>query len=290
MGGLAELPQWAADDHDLAFAVFSASAACLPVGWPRPELPARAFFEDRLRAVPLPGPALLTGYYEPVVEGASQRDGRFAHALYALPRGGIAATRAEIEDGDLLCGHELAWLSDPLDAFMAQVQGSCRVRLAGGGELRLGYAGRNGHPYRSVGAELIRRGEIGAGRMSAQAIRDWCRAHPGQVAGLLRHNPSFVMFRPLDLAADAGPPGALGVPLTPLRSIAADPAHVPPGAPVWVETAVFSRLCLAQDTGSAIVGAARADLFCGTGDAALRLAGPMQLAARLTVLMPKGAA
>lgn len=290
MGGLEELPQWAADDHDLAFAVFSASAACLPVHWPQPELPARAFFEDRFRASPLPGPALLTGYYEPVVEGASQRGGRFAHPLYALPSGGIVATRAEIEDGDLLAGHELAWLSDPLDAFMAQVQGSCRVRLAGGGELRLGYTGRNGHPYRSIGAELVRRGEIGAERMSAQAIRDWCGAHPGQVAGLLRHNPSFVMFRPLDLAADAGPPGALGVPLTPLRSIAADPAHVPPGAAVWVETAVFSRLCVAQDTGSAIVGAARADLFCGTGEAALRLAGPMHLAARLTVLMPKGAA
>ena len=194
-------------------------------------------------------------------------------------------------------GLELVWVDDPVDAFFLQIQGSGRVRLPDGRMLRLGYAGRNAHPYRAIGRSLIARGAIAREAMSMQAIRAWlAAAPPDEAAALLRENPAYVFFRPiLDLPAEAGPIGTLGVPLTPGRSLAVDPAHVPLGAPVFivardpVDGTPLGRLVVAQDTGGAIRGQARGDLFWGWGAAAAARAGLMREAAQVFVLLPRDA-
>lgn len=285
------LPGWAEDDHAAAFSAYQVSVGALPPEWPRPDGTApRAFFESRFTPVRIGGgPALVTGYYEPEVDGAAERDDVFHHPLHAPPEeipAGTWFSRAEIVAGDLLAGRELVWLDSAVEAFLAQVQGSVRIRLPGGTLRRFGFAGKNGHPYRSIGAELIRRGEVAAEAMSAAAIRDWCARHPGAVTELLNHNPSYVFFCPIDLPADKGPLGAMGFPLTPGRSVAVDPAHVPLGAPVWLEAGAMRVLAVAQDTGSAITGAGRADLFCGSGSEAGEKAGAMRLSGRLVALLP----
>lgn len=281
--GPADLPGWAADDHAAAFAAWRLTApgagdAADP----------RAFFETGFRAVR--HPCHFTGYYEPELPGRLVPDDRFRHPLHApppaLPAGRPWFSRAEIVTGDLLAGHEIVWLDSAVEAFLVQVQGSARIRLPGGRVLRLGFAAKNGHPYRSIGQELVRRGEIAADAISADAIRAWCAARPDAVAALLAGNPSYVFFRLLDLPGDLGPVGASGVPLTPLRSLAADPAHVPPGAPVWVECGSVRSLFIAQDTGSAITGPARADLFCGSGAAAGQMASGLNTRGTMHVLYP----
>ena len=257
--------------------------------WPAPG-GAAAFLARHFRPDP-PQEIVFTGYYEPVVEAALARGGGFDHPLYALPEG-PRPSRAEIAAGALAGrGLELAWLRDPLEAFLLQVQGSARLAIAGGGELRLGHAGGNGRPYRSIGAELIRRGAIAPEAMGIAAIRAWARAHPAEVPDLLLHNPSFAFFRPVDLPPASGPIGAMGRPVTAGRSLAVDPAEVPLGALVWVEFDApirLRRLMVAQDTGGAIRGA-RADIFTGTGRAAGRLAGRLRHPGRLAVLRPVGA-
>ncbi len=284
------LSGWAAEDHAAALAAYGRSVHALPPEWPRPDGSApRVFFESRFTPVLADGPAFVTGYYEPEVDGSLCRDHRFRHPLHAAPPAlpeGVWFSRAEIAAGDLLAGLELVWLDTAIEVFLAQVQGSVRVRLPDGTLRRYGFAGRNGHPYRSIGAELIRRGAVPAEDMSANAIRDWCARHPGEVAGLLNHNPSYVFFRPLDLPADAGPLGSMGLPLSPGRSVAVDPGHVPLGAPVWLEAGATRVLAVAQDTGSAIKGAGRVDLFCGSGREAGERAGAMRLAGRCVVLLP----
>jgi membrane-bound lytic murein transglycosylase A len=293
---VAALDGWAGDD--LAGAL-QAYAATRLRDWPDPEASdARTFFETQFRAVsPTAPPGRLTGYYEPVFPGSLIRMEDFGAPLYAMPPGLPAdrrwASRIEIEEQGLLDGHEIVYLSDPVDAFFAQVQGSVRIVLPDGRHLRLGYSGRNGHPYRSVGAELAARIGVGPKAMTAQAIRDWCRDHPAEVTSLLRTNPSFVFFRRLDLPDDAGPIGTAGVPVSPMRSLAVDPDHVPLGTPVWIETIgpdPIRRLCIAQDTGSAIKGLQRGDLFCGTGDAAGQVAGSLNAVLRITPLVPASSA
>lgn len=211
--------------------------------------------------------------------------------LRAAPAGQVAASRAEIEDGALADQRlELAWV-DPVDAFFLHIQGSGRVRLADGTVLRLGFAARNAHPYVPIGRLLIERGAIAREAMSMQAIRAWLAAAPPEAArALLRENPSYIFFRVLDLAADTGPIGTLGVPLTPRRSIAVDRAHVPLGAPVWLlgETGL-PALQVAQDTGGAIRGRARADAFWGWDEAAPLAAGPQNSTVRMLVLVPRSA-
>lgn len=285
------LSGWAADDHAAACAAYEATADLLGEGWPRRRsAAARDFFENGFTPVLIGDPpGLLTGYYEPEVMGTCARSGEFRHPLYAMPGGlgdGPWFTRAEIAASDRLAGHEIVWLSSAIEAFLAQVQGSARVRLPDGSLRRLGYAGKNGHPYRSIGAELVRRGEIAQAEISAAAIRRWCAEHPDAVADLLNHNPSFVFFRDLDLPEDSGPIGAMGRPLTAGRSLAVDPEHIPLGAPVWVEAGGTGTLMIAQDTGGAIRGPQRGDVFCGSGDSAGRRAGEMRLEARLVVLLP----
>jgi membrane-bound lytic murein transglycosylase A len=291
-GDVAGLAGWAGDDLSGALAAY---AATRPDSWPDPgDGDARTFFETCFRAAPpdaLPG--RLTGYYEPVIPGSLKQTEEFDAAVYAAPAGLPTdrpwASRTEIEEGGLLRGLEIAYVADPVEAFFAQVQGSVRIALPDGRTLRLGYAGRNGHSYRSIGAELVARTAVAATAMTPQAIRDWCRDHPGDVASLLRINPSFVFFRRLDLPDDFGPIGTAGVPVTAMRSLAVDPAHIPLGTPVWIETLTpdpIRRLCIAQDTGSAIIGPQRGDLFCGTGDAAGHLAGSLNVPLRITPLEP----
>lgn len=288
---LASLPGWARDDAEVALSTYLNSVGAAGPGWPTP-LPgedARHFFETAFRlSAPERAPGLLTGYYEPEIAASLERDQRFRWPLHACPPGlapgELWHDRATIEDGNLLAGHEIAWVSDPLEAFLAQVQGSVRLRLADGGLVRLGYAGRNGHPYRSIGAELVARGVATAETMTLDHIRDWATRHPDDLPGLLRCNPSYVFFRVLDLAPEAGPVGAMGRPLVAQRSLAADPDLIPPGAPVWVSA--VERLMIAQDRGSAIRGPNRGDVFCGSGPAAGQIAGRLRLHGYLRPLLP----
>ncbi|MGB2892531.1 MAG: MltA domain-containing protein [Albidovulum sp.] len=285
------LSGWVADDHAAALAAYAATADLLDGSWPRPgKGAARDFFEGNFSPVLIGDPpALVTGYYEPEVAGELARTGNFRHPLHGRPAligSGPWFTRAEIVAGDLLAGHELVWLESAVEAFLAQVQGSVRVRMPDGSVRRFGFAGRNGHPYRSIGVELVRQGEIAESAMSAAAIRAWCLARPEAVTNLLNHNPSYVFFRPLDLPEDGGPLGTMGRQVTAGRSLAVDPDHIPLGAPVWAEAGDIRALIIAQDTGSAIRGPQRGDIFCGSGDDAGRRAGAMRLGGRLVTLLP----
>jgi membrane-bound lytic murein transglycosylase A len=206
-----------------------------------------------------------------------------------LARGDIDAETAPLK------GLELAWVDDPIDLFFLHIQGSGQVELETGERIRVGYAEQNGHPYRSLGRELIDRGEIAPERASMQGIKDWARRNPRKLQEFLNANPSYVFFR--ELAPDLpGPLGSLGVPLTPERSIAVDARVVTLGAPVYLATTwpntsePLNRLMVAQDTGGAIAGGVRADFFWGFGEAAGAQAGRMRQPGRMWVLLPKGAA
>lgn len=300
-----DLDGWADDDHAAALGVFRETCPLLSEPDWRPLCAlaakvqdARSFFELFFRPVLIGGdrPALFTGYYEPELEGSSVRTPIFSHPIYRpppeLPEGGAWLTRAEIERGGHLGGRglELAWLRDPVDVFFLQVQGSGRIRLTDGRTLRVGFAGRNGHPYRSVGAELVRRGVFAANQVSAAVIRAWVRNNPADGADLLRHNPSYIFFRPVEgVDPGRGPIGAMGRSVTAGRTVAVDPAHTPLGAPVWIEKDgrdPMRRLMIAQDTGGAIRGAQRADIFFGAGDAAGAAAGVVRDGGRMVVLLP----
>ena len=301
-----DLDGWAEDDHEAALGAFLRTCDALRgLDWPalcalaRDLSPgaARGFFEAAFRPVLTTDgrAALLTGYYEPELEGSRRRTARFRHPLYArpsdLPEDGPGPTRREIDRGALAGrGLEIAWVADPVQALFLGIQGSGRVRLAEGGTLRLGYGGANGHVRRSIGVEMARRGLIEPWEASAEAISAYVRAHPREGRELLRHDPSYVFFREVEgLSDDAGPLGAMRRPLTPGRSVAVDPRRVPLGAPVWVERGgaePMRRLMVAQDTGSAIRGAQRADLFLGTGPEAGRRAGRVRDRGRIVALLP----
>jgi membrane-bound lytic murein transglycosylase A len=313
--GFHALPGWPGDDPVAALAPLRRSCTALLAGAPQvatrwaaacaeasdPGLDdpdsAREFLEGRFQPYAL-GPGLLTGYYEPELRGAEAASAEYQVPLLALPVDPalLLADRSAIEAGALAGqGLELAWVDDPVDAFFLQIQGSGRILLPDGGVLRLGYAGRNEHPYHAIGRSLIARGAIAREAMSMQAIRAWLGAAPvAEAAALLRENPAYIFFRRLPgLAADEGPHGTLGVPLTPGRSIAVDPAFIPLGAPVFLVTrdpldgTPIQRLVLAQDTGGAIRGPARADLFWGWGAAAAARAGPMREDGELFLLLPR---
>ncbi len=227
---------------------------------------------------------LLTGYHEPLLEARRERDERFRHPLYRLPaeRGLRAKARREIDDG-ALDGHglELAWLDDPVESFFLHVQGSGRLRLGNGNSLRLGYAGNNGHAYYSIGSELVSRGAMTAKEATAPAIKSWLRSHPGEMSGVLHTNPRYIFFREIDVERHLGPPGAMGAPLVPMRSVAVDPRVTPLGAVGLLEAplpggSMLQRVVVAMDTGAAIRGATRIDLFTGAGDDAENLAGVLR--------------
>ena len=300
-----DLAGWGEDDHAAALTVFAETCIDLrdPLWAPlcalAQETPdARAFFETLFRPVLIEdgAPMLFTGYFEPELRGARQQGGAYQYPLYRLPeeitQGTPWLTRREIEESEALAnrGLEIAWIDDPVDVFFLQVQGSGRVRLSDGGRLRVGYAGANGREYSSIGLELVRRGIFEAHEVSAQVIGNWVRENPEEGAELLRVNDSFVFFREVnEVPAHRGPLGAMNRSITTGRSIAVDPAHTPLGAPVWIEregAEPMNRLMVAQDTGSAIKGAQRADIFFGTGDEAGREAGRVRDGGRIVVLLP----
>lgn len=272
------------------------------------------------------GTGFVTGYYEPVLTGSRARSPDFHVPLYRRPddlvtlvddalRGSVAgaltharrtadalvpfATRREIEHGALAGqGLELCWLADPVDAFFLQVQGSGVLELVDEGTVRVGYDGKNGHPYTSVGKVLIAAGEIAASEMSLDTLRAWLAADRDRAREMLWHNASFVFFRERAFVAGEGPLGVRDITLTAGRSLAVDasvhrlglPIHVSvPGLAADDGTAGFQRLMIAQDVGSAITGAERGDIFFGTGDAAGARAGATRHAARFHVLLPRGA-
>ncbi|UXY17175.1 MltA domain-containing protein [Chitiniphilus purpureus] len=263
---------------------------------------------------------LITGYYEPVYPGSLTRTAEANVPVYGQPDDLITVDLAEVYPelkGKRLRGRlegrrlvpypdagsiqragldapVLAWLTDPVDLQFMQVQGSGRVKLADGSELRLGYADQNGRPYRPVGRWLIEQGLLPASGVSMQAIRAWAQANPQRMPALLASNPSFVFFRTLPPSAE-GPIGAQGVPLTAGYSLAIDPRTVPLGSLMLIDTTrpddrmPLQRMMAAQDTGGAITGRVRADFFWGKGDAAGELAGRMKQDGRLWLLWPNGA-
>ena len=206
--------------------------------------------------------------------------------------------RAEITNGTApVKGLEIAWVEDPVELFFLQVQGSGRIRLPDGTLMRVGYADHNGHPYRSIGRWLVDLGELTLDQASMQGIKAWVKRNPERANELLNQNPAYVFFRELPAAAgDEGPAGSLGVPLTAGRSLAVDPRTIPLGAPVFLATTwplstrPLQRLMLAQDTGSAIRGAVRADFFWGFGPDAAEQAGRMKQSGSLWLLWPNGEA
>jgi membrane-bound lytic murein transglycosylase A len=298
-----DLDGWAGDDHSAALSVFRNTCmdldgsdweAICAVAETAPD--PRTFFELFFQPVLIGGEdaALFTGYYEPQLEGSRTRTARFRYPVYSLPpeADGQWLSRQEIEETGVLEGRdlEIAWVDDPVELFFLQIQGSGRIRLADGGAIRVGYGGRNGHEYRSVGQELVRRGVYQPHEVSAQVIQSWVRRNPVAGQTLLYHNPSYIFFREVEIDdPDLGPLGAMNRNITPHRTIAVDPDHTPLGAPVWIEKdgdGPIRRLMIAQDTGGAIQGPQRADIFFGFGDDAGDAAGTIRDPGRMMVLLP----
>lgn len=300
-----DLDGWEQDDHAAAFDVFNST--CLDLDDPdwqavcayatsNPD--PRSFFELLFRPVLIEdgNDALFTGYFEPELQGARSPSARYRYPIYMMPpeARGVSQwlSRRELLENGKLSGRglEIAWVDDPVEKFFLQIQGSGRINLPDGSKLRVGYGGKNGHEYRSIGQELVRQGIFSPHQVSAQVIKNWVRRNPGPGRELLYHNPSYVFFREVsEVPAHLGPLGAMNRSVTTLRSIAVDPAYVPLGAPVWIEKDgrnPMRRLMIAQDTGSAIKGAQRADVFFGTGDDAGRLAGQLRDPGRMVVLLP----
>jgi peptidoglycan lytic transglycosylase A len=241
---------------------------------------------------------LFTGYFEIELNGSRQRQGRYQTPIYRRPPelgSGLRYSRAEIEGGALAGrGLELLWVDDPIDAFFLEIQGSGRVRLENGSTVRVGYDGKNGLPYVPVGRLLAERGAIPRPQVTMISIRDWMNQHPDAGAALRRENPSYVFFQE---QGDEGAIGAAGIVLTPERSLAVDRMYVALGLPIWIEADErfalaegVRQLVVAQDTGGAIKGPVRGDLFWGIGAAAAWRAGVMNARGRYYLLLPRSIA
>ena len=286
---------------------------------------ARIFFEQHFNPYALSNPdgskeGLITGYFEPVIRGSKKPSSRYRYPVYGVPNDLISVdlgeiypelkhmrlrgrlegrkvvpyySRSQIGGSSVpLKGNEILWTDDAMELFFLQIQGSGKVEMDDGETVRIGYADQNGYPYQSIGRILVMRGEIPLERASMEGIKDWARSHPEKLEELLDENPSYVFFWFLPDTL-SGPPGALGIPLTPGRSIAVDSRIIPLGSPVylsttWPESAKpLNRLVLAQDTGGAIKGALRADVYWGSGRDAGALAGKTRQRGRLWILLPK---
>jgi len=289
---------------------------------PGDEQAARDFFEAHFTPYAVIAPegtdaGLVTGYYEPLLEGSRSAGPRYRYPIFGVPedlivvdfpefrhlrlRGRLQGrrlvpyySRAEISDKSEFQAPVIAWTSDPVELFFLQIQGSGQMRLDSGEHIRLGYADQNGHPYRSLGRFLVERGELALEDASMQGIKAWAERNPQKLQDALNHNASYVFFR--ELPPQDGPIGALGVPLAAGYSLAIDRRFLPLGAPVYLETTQplseepLERLMAAHDTGGAIRGAVRADFFWGSGAAAGEQAGRMRQQGRVWLLWPKGAA
>lgn len=263
--------------------------------------PARIFFEQNFTPVRITtgSRALFTGYYEPELQGSRTQTEQFRFPLYRRPpeiETGVAwHSRAEIDNGALEGrGLELVWLDNRVDAFFVHVQGAARIKLDDQTYMRVGFAGRNWQRYRSVGRQLIRQGVLTPNQAGMQGIRAWAAANPNAAVRALQHNTSFIFFQELEIPDALGPVGALQVPLAALRSVAVDDSHTPLGAPVWIKMNAgensLNQLMVAQDTGSAVNGAQRADIFYGSGDAAGDKAGNIRYSGEMITLIPNATA
>jgi membrane-bound lytic murein transglycosylase A len=349
----AQLPGWEQDDHVAAFRTFLKScervlaSARERAGTDKPVPPAalvaacgvaarhtgpvtkagaKAFFEQNFTPNTLvhSGPqGLLTGYYEPLMEGSRTPQGIFKTPVYKRPpdlvnlvdetqRASASAslsharktdkgtepypTRAQIEQGALTGKNlELLYFADPVDLFFMQIQGSGRVKLTDGSIIRVHYDGKNGHPYTSIGRYLIEQGLLAADKVSMGALARWLKADPERAKKVMWQNASYVFFRELKGEEGKGPLGAMNAILTPGRSLAVDTSHHTLGMPIYVvgegmthvnKAGGFSRLMVAQDVGSAIKGPERGDIYFGSGDAAGRLAGVTKHQGKFIVLLP----
>jgi membrane-bound lytic murein transglycosylase A len=239
---------------------------------------------------------LLTGYYEPELSGSRQRQGRFQVPLYKMPevwkrKAGPLPARDQLLKRSELVGQELVYVEDPVEAAFLQIQGSGKIRLPDGNQIRLGFAGTNDQPFKSFARWLLDKKAITPKDATMQGIKAWAQANPNQVETMLNINPRYVFFK--ELSVSGGPIGALAVPLTAGRSIAVDTSYVPLGAPVFIATTYpmssqpLQRLVMAQDVGTAIRGAVRADFYWGSGSDAGELAGKTKQALRMWVLSPR---
>jgi membrane-bound lytic murein transglycosylase A len=269
------------------------------------------------------GSILLTGYYEPILEGNLEGGGEYRYPLYrrpddlvALPADGLSPgrvvriekgrevpyySRREIDTEGALQGKglEIVWLKDPWERFVLHIQGSGQVRLPDGRTLRVGYAGSNGLPYRSIGRYLIDQGFLDEKEMSMERVREFIQNNPSRVEEIFQYNERYIFFRLLP--EGEGPLGALGIPLTPGRSIATDLTIFPPGALAFLVSRqpdldesgrikgwkILSRFVLNQDTGGAIEGPGRVDLFFGNGERARTAAGEMREEGKIYLLLAK---
>ncbi len=283
----------------------------------------RAFIESRFKPHRIFGKngkkeGLITGYYEPLLQGSFTPSEQYAYPLYAPPedmltieldslypklkgmrlRGRVVGNKVipyharEAIDGSEkpLAGREILWVDDPYGSFFLQIQGSGRVRLDDGTVVGVNYANQNGHPYFAIGKTLVENGELALDEVSLFSIKAWLRANPDRADEVLNTNPSYVFFT-LREDAQENARGSLNVPLTAMRSLAVDKKVVPLGTPVWIETTLpdgsrYHRLMMAQDTGGAIRGPVRADVFFGAGASAEQLAGEMKQAGRMFALLP----
>jgi membrane-bound lytic murein transglycosylase A len=272
---------------------------------------ARIFFEANFNPVRVtpPGHAegFFTGYYETEVTGSPVATDEYNVPLYTAPAATIKHNkskvfadldRSNIEDGALAGKHlEICWVKNPIDAFFAQIQGSTRVKLDGGKLMRLNYVASNGQRYYPVGKDLIDRGIVTKEEMSMDKIRDWMEANPEEGKELRRKNRSFVFFRETPLGEADECIGAQGIPLTPGRSLAVDRNIYVYGTPIWIDADLpiasekpetkFRRLLVAQDTGSAIIGAARADIYFGHGEEISHVAGRIKQHGQFVMLVPR---
>ncbi|MBK1623393.1 hypothetical protein CKO32_07430 [Afifella marina DSM 2698] len=329
---LESLPGWHEDDHRAAFRVFRKSAERLlaedtlsPDSFPDLKAPAAAalrlpvepssaeacrFFETYFVPAPATSEGLLTGYYEPVIEARREPSEAFSVPIYGPPE---EAVQTEITDQPPLCpnraaieagaladrGLELAYVADPVDLFFIHVQGSARLSFGDGRHMRIGFAGKSGHAYTSIGRLAVERGYLEKAEAGKAGLEHWLKAHREAGRRLMAENRSFIFFKEVvDLASEAGPLGAAGVPLSAGRSLAVDPAFSPLHLPVFVTApplpgfgpGAFRRLMVAQDVGSAIKGAGRADIFAGSGEDAGAAAGEIRHRGVLLPLLPKACA
>jgi peptidoglycan lytic transglycosylase A len=349
----AQVPAWDQDDHAAAFKAFLKSCDRVLASArerngtdkapPPPQLvgacteavrlsgtvskaDAKAFFEQNFtaHAVAHGGPqGLLTGYYEPLLQGSRTPQGAFQTPIYKRPpdlvnlvdetqRGAVGsslthgrktekgfepyATRAQIEQGALKNRNlELLYFADAVEVFFMHIQGSGRVKLTDGTTVRVHYDGKNGHPYSSIGRYLIEKSLLAADKVSMGALKKWLKAEPERGKEVMWQNASFVFFRELKGTEAKGPLGAMNALLTPGRSLAVDPGYYALGLPIYVSAAgmthvvkagAFNRLMVAQDVGSAIRGPERGDIYFGSGDAAGRLAGVTKHPGKFIVLLP----
>ncbi len=322
------LPGWAADDHAAGLDAFRGSCTALlklppekQVGMDAFQAPAftwqeicqaaegvapenaRAFFEAQFTPFSVSSArkgevGLFTGYYEPVLRGSRKRHGPYQWPVYALPddvqKGEPYFTREAIDQGALAGRHlEIAWVDDRAALFFMHIQGSGRIALDSGEHIRVNFAGKNNQPYVALGRVLIDAGELNKDDVNMFSLREWLHTHPGQAPDMMWKNPSYVFFK--EMPSSGEPPGAEGVALMPMRSLAIDSHLYPYGLPFYLNAELpggqpLSRLMIAQDTGGAIRGVVRGDVYFGGGAAAEQLAAYMKAEGQFTALVPNAIA